>query len=223
MPKEHEEQQLSFADWKNQMQSAQAPKGLAPPPPQPAPLALRVRPSDRRFKFPAKFFEHRRQVVDMPEWQKLRVKQEFLKQYHKPLVNVDLPASLFYDYKRKKKSELVVITFTKKLLAYVVDVTEKSPKKYRFTFVNRLQNYAIDALEDLFKANNLRTDIKKTADERKLLQKDAYSKLKLLSYMAYMASENDCILEKQYFNIANNVHECLTWLHYWMHMDNEKG
>lgn len=42
----------------------------------------------------------------------------------------------------RKQSELTVITKAKDLCAYVMTVTQKSPKQFRFTFVNRLQNLA---------------------------------------------------------------------------------
>ena len=53
------------------------------------------------------------------------------------------------------KSDLYVITKAKELAKYVVVVTEKSPKKYRFTLVVRLQNYCLDILEHLLLANTL--------------------------------------------------------------------
>ena len=40
-------------------------------------------------------------------------------------------------------NDLVVITVAKKLCAYVIAVTEKSPKKFRGVFVNRMQNYIL--------------------------------------------------------------------------------
>lgn len=44
----------------------------------------------------------------------------------------------------KSTSELAVITKTKKLADYVFTVTHKSPKKYRFSIVSRMQNYCLD-------------------------------------------------------------------------------
>ena len=54
-----------------------------------------------------------------------------------------------------KKSELYVITKAKELAKYVIVVTERSPKKYRFTLVVRLQNYCLDIMEHLLLANML--------------------------------------------------------------------
>ena len=52
-----------------------------------------------------------------------------------------------------KQSELTVITKAKDLCSYVMNVTQKSPKQFRFTFVTRLQNLALSAIENLFRAN----------------------------------------------------------------------
>lgn len=55
-------------------------------------------------------------------------------------------------------NDLMVITVVKKLTAYTIAVTEKSPKKYRGVFVNRMQNYCLDTLEVLLEANFIRMD-----------------------------------------------------------------
>ena len=53
------------------------------------------------------------------------------------------------------KRELSVITKAKELCSYVMTVTEKSPKRFRFTLVSRMQNYALDVIEDLYIANEI--------------------------------------------------------------------
>ncbi len=55
----------------------------------------------------------------------------------------------------KKKSELTVITKAKDLCSYVMAVTQKSPKQFRFTFVSRLQNLTLSVIENLFRANDV--------------------------------------------------------------------
>jgi len=42
------------------------------------------------------------------------------------------------------KNELTVVMKAKDLCSYIVMVTQKSPKQFRFTFVSRLQNPAMD-------------------------------------------------------------------------------
>lgn len=51
-------------------------------------------------------------------------------------------------------SELTVITKAKDLCMYVMQITQKSPKQFRFTFTSRLQNLALDAVAELYRAND---------------------------------------------------------------------
>ena len=55
----------------------------------------------------------------------------------------------------KNQSELTVITKAKDLWSYVMTVTQKSSKQFRFTFVSRLQNLVLSAIENLFRANDI--------------------------------------------------------------------
>ena len=43
--------------------------------------------------------------------------------------------------------ELQVITKSKDLCNYIITITEKSPKKFRFVFVNRMQNLSLDIIQ----------------------------------------------------------------------------
>ena len=56
---------------------------------------------------------------------------------------------------RKQHSELAVITKAKELCSYIILVTDKSPKRFRFTLVSRMQNYALDVIENLYMANEV--------------------------------------------------------------------
>lgn len=56
---------------------------------------------------------------------------------------------------QKKYEELKVITKAKELSMYILGVTENSPKKFRFTFITRLQNYSLDVIENLYYANSI--------------------------------------------------------------------
>ena len=53
----------------------------------------------------------------------------------------------------QNQSELIVITKAKELCSYVMTVTQKSPKHFRFTFVTRMQNLSLDVIENLYRAN----------------------------------------------------------------------
>lgn len=141
-------------------------------------------------------------------------------QYRTNLTETEsLPATRQPTTLREDTSELMVITFAKKLTAYVMTVTQKSPKHFRFTFVTRLQNYCLDVVENLLKANSLRTNTPKNKFARKDLQHDAYTKLKLIDYIAFLAYENQCLLKKQYEQIATQVYHTTNLLLAWTKSD----
>ena len=111
----------------------------------------------------------------------------------------------------QKKSDLFVMTKTKDLAKYIITITEKSPKKFRFTLVVRLQNYILDAIENIYLAN-----LEKDKDKRLALQYKARALLSMLDYFAGIAYEEECILFKQYEQIAKQQAECLLYLNKWI-------
>ena len=124
----------------------------------------------------------------------------------------------------RKQSELMVITKSKDLCSYVLVVTQKSPKHFRYTFVNRLQNLAIDVIENLIRANDVfitKTDIL-SQRERANYQRRAMTDLKLLGYIALLSMEQQCILPKQYEQIARQVSDCCNLLGAWMNSDKKR-
>lgn len=112
-------------------------------------------------------------------------------------------------------NDLVVITAVKKLGAYTVAVTEKSPKKFRGVFVNRMQNYCLDTLECLLEANFIRMDAIENKTKREELQKEAIVKLKLLGYVSMVAENSGCILKKQYKQISLQLSEAINLIVAW--------
>ena len=50
-------------------------------------------------------------------------------------------------------SELMVITKAKDLITYLFQISENAPKKFRFTLISKMQNSALNVLEDLILAN----------------------------------------------------------------------
>jgi len=119
-------------------------------------------------------------------------------------------------------NDLIVITIVKKLSAYVITVTEKSPKKFRGVFVNRMQNYCIDPLENLLQANYIRIDSINNKLKREELHKQAVVKLKLLGYISLLALNSSCILKKQYKQISIQVAEAINLVIAWMKSDNKR-
>lgn len=123
----------------------------------------------------------------------------------------------------KNSSELKVITAEKKLCSYVLIVTNKSPKSFRFTLVSRMQNLALDVIENLYRANevfikNANQDLLK---KRLDLQHSALISVKLLAYMSLLARESGCILPKQYEQISKLANDCQYLLGAWIKSSNK--
>ena len=114
-----------------------------------------------------------------------------------------------------KKHQLYVMTKAKDLAKYIITITEKSPKKFRYTLVARLQNHILDIIENLHLANSYERGSK----ERLELQESAKRKLVLLDYIAQLAMEQECILFKQYEQISKQQAETLMYLNKWATSD----
>ena len=121
-------------------------------------------------------------------------------------------------------SELSVITKAKDLCSYIMTITDKSPKRFRFTLVSRLQNYGLDIIEYLIKANEIyvpNVHSQEMAD-RVNLQRSAMSRLKLLGYISELAMKQQCILPKQYEQITKQVYDVQNLLGAWMNSDKKR-
>ena len=124
----------------------------------------------------------------------------------------------------RKESELTVITKTKDLCSYVMLITQKSPKHFRFTFVTRMQNLVFDIIENLIKAND--TFVTR-GDEKGYLariryQREAMTDIKILEYISMLAMEQQCILPKQYEQISLKCFDCNNLLGAWMMSDKKR-
>jgi len=121
----------------------------------------------------------------------------------------------------KKKSDLVVITEVKNLATYIITVTEKSPKKFRYTFINKLHSYILDVIENLYLANEVEVieNNLKNYELRKNFQTKALTKLKLLDYLAALSYEAKAILFKEYEEVAKRSSNCIRLINRWMKSD----
>lgn len=122
------------------------------------------------------------------------------------------------------QSELAVITKAKDLCSYVMTITDKSPKRFRFTLVAKLQSYALNTIENLYRANEVfvKGSDREKAAQRLDFQHQALTELKLLGYMAQLAMEQGCILPKQYEQITQKVHDCQNMLGAWINSDRKR-
>ena len=124
----------------------------------------------------------------------------------------------------RKESELKVITKAKDLCSYVMTVTQKSPKHYRYTFVSRLQNLSLSVIENITRANDVfaRKGDMVMMEKRLEYQRNAMTDLKILGFVSLMAMENGCILSKQYELIARQITDCQNLLGAWMKSDRKR-
>ena len=124
--------------------------------------------------------------------------------------------------KDKKSSELAVITKAKDLCSYVFLVTQKSPKKFRFTFTGRMQNLCLDIVENLYLANECfvgGSDAERNYQKRLNHQHKALTQIKLLAYFAQLAEEEKAILPKQFAHTAKLSTDCQYLVAGWIKSD----
>ena len=120
----------------------------------------------------------------------------------------------------KKQSELTIVTRAKELCSYIMTVTQKSPKQFRFTFVTRLQNLALDVIERIYRANE--EHVINGSARRLEFQRAALTDLKLLAYIAEMAMTQGCLLPKQFEEIAKLTTDCQRLLGAWINSDKKR-
>lgn len=126
---------------------------------------------------------------------------------------------------RNEESELTVITRAKELCQYILVITDKSPKKFRFTLVSRLQNYSLSVIEHLFRANQQFAGEGRAGDQsvkRLSFQQEAMTELRLLAYISMIAREAQCILPKQQSHISMKIVETQRLLYAWMKSDENR-
>lgn len=114
-----------------------------------------------------------------------------------------------------KKSKLSVITYTKKLNNYILLITMKCPSKYRYTYVTKMHNLAMEILECLYFANSYEL----VNPLRKEYQDKVKIKLKMLDSVCDFAYEGKCINMSQYENISKNINEINKVLIAWIDSD----
>lgn len=121
-------------------------------------------------------------------------------------------------------SELSVITKSKDLCSYIMTVTQKSPKQFRFTFVSRLQNLSLDVIESLYRANDtFVTRGDSSAIQKRIeYQHNAMTSLKLITYVAQLAMEQKCILFKQFEEISKLSLDAQNLLGAWINSDRRR-
>lgn len=114
----------------------------------------------------------------------------------------------------RKPSTLTVMTKVRELALYIFVICEKSAQKYRLTFVNRLQNYSLDVIENIYVANRLNV-----IEKRREAQEKAKTSLAMVDYFSALALDARVILLKQYEHIALLVAEAFRLMTKWQDSD----
>ena len=95
-----------------------------------------------------------------------------------------------------------IFVFWYEFIDWLLDKTEKFPKKSRFTFVNRIDNLALDIMEELVSASYSRKD-KKIA-----FLKDINLKLEKLRVLLRLSSKRKFISINSFEYARRHVDEC---------------
>ena len=93
-------------------------------------------------------------------------------------------------------NEFLLLVKAKDLAKYTINITDnpkRFPKKYRFTFVNRMQDMVLDIYELINTANELNTNDKQALTERLRLQNQAITKCKTMLFLIDLCLENESI------------------------------
>ena len=71
---------------------------------------------------------------------------------------------------------------------YVFTITHKCPKKYRFSIVSQMQNYILDAVENLYRANAVQL-AQQTIINREHYRREAMAAFRLLGIVVQSGSK----------------------------------
>lgn len=122
------------------------------------------------------------------------------------------------------QSELQVITFAKNLCSYVMTITQKSPKQFRFSLIGRMQGYVLDIVEELYYANDIYVTPASRAGwaQRQAHQRKAMATLKLLSWVSQVSMEQGAIQPRQFQQISERCWNTQNLLGAWIISDQKR-
>jgi len=123
-----------------------------------------------------------------------------------------------HEFDPPKDREMAVFTHAKKLSEYIFVITEKSPKKLRWSIVTRLQNTSVDIIENLYRANYER-DVQKRLEH----QRSALVYLNLIDFYTETAKRKLAINNRQTAIIARQVSEIKKLLMGWIKSSRPKN
>ena len=117
---------------------------------------------------------------------------------------------VLHDFDPPRDRQMAVFTAAKKLSEYIFVITEKSPKKFRWSIITRLQNASVDVIEYLYRANF------EKAEKRIEYQKSALVSISLVDFFAETARSKNAINLHQTEVIGRQILECKKLLNGWV-------
>lgn len=114
-----------------------------------------------------------------------------------------------------KKSDLYVITSAKKLVGYILTLTEKCPKKFRYSYLSRIENDCLSLISFLYEANDTRLENPIRLDRQNM----AMTRLKVIDFMSEEAMNHKCFTMHQYEVISNFLEDTRKSLDGWIASD----
>lgn len=126
-----------------------------------------------------------------------------------------------------QENDFILLSKAKELIKYTLTMTDNAkryPKKYRFTFVNRMQNLALDIFENINTANELNIFDKEALKERLKLQNTAITKCKtLLLFIDLSLSYKNIVLDDRQAEVwAKYVLDVKNMAVRWHYKDRER-
>lgn len=106
----------------------------------------------------------------------------------------------------------------KKLVDYILQASEKAPKKYCYSYLSKIENVSLEIVMLLYEAN----DIRLGDSLRKEKQDAALTKLRILDFLSEEAMKNKCFLSHQYEVISKMIYDCNRSLLSWMKSDQNR-
>ena len=116
----------------------------------------------------------------------------------------------------------MVITKKRDFISYLLLISENASKKYRFTFISKMQNVSFDVLEALILANEILLGDDTDNMLRRKYQQTAIAKLKVLDALSFAAKQAGCILPKQYEVLSRHISSCIKLTGAWINSDKRR-
>ena len=98
-----------------------------------------------------------------------------------------------------KVSEFQLIVKMKKLVAYILQISEKSPKKFRFSLLSKIHTICFELIELTYEVNSIKLGEVLRSEKQKAI----LTKFKILIYLIEVGKDFKCFTFHQ-FEVASS-------------------